>query len=112
LKQAKVSFCQKGDAMQYNAPLNVDLSPEVRAVTYRQRRVKAATNHAKWAARQYANVMVRMQLANFGANALDIAGGETGIAKAMATYQVFEPLQQFAARQCVRLIREKLAKQP
>ncbi len=56
--------------------------------------------------------MVRMQLANFGANALDIAGGETGIAKAMATYQVFEPLQQFAARQCVRLIREKLAKQP
>ena len=61
--------------MQYTAPLDVDLSPEVRADTYRQRRVKDAVSHAKWAARSYAKNLIRRQETNFGVDAVSDAGG-------------------------------------
>lgn len=96
--------------MQYQAPLNVDLSPEVRADTYRQRRVKDAISHAKWAARQYATLLIRRQETIFGHDALAGAGGSVGIAKQMATYQVHAPLRDYAARVCVRLVQEKLVR--
>jgi hypothetical protein len=95
--------------MQYQAPLDVDLSPEVRANTYRQQRVKDATNWAKRAARLYAKVLIRRQETDFNCkDVIEDAGGEQGIAKSMATYTVFEPLRQYAARVCVRLVRERL----
>ncbi len=96
--------------MQYVAPLDVDLSPEVRANTYRQQRVKDATNWAKRAARLYAKSLIRKQETQFGCDAIEEAGGEVGIAKQMATYQVYEPLRQYAARVCVRLVRERLVR--
>ncbi len=94
----------------YQAPLDVDLSPEVRAATFRQRRVKAATSHAKWAARLYAKTLIRQQETIDGYDAVIGAGGEIGIAKQMATYQVYESLRQYAARVCVRLVRERLVR--
>lgn len=97
--------------MQYQAPLNVDLAPEVRAKTYRQRRVSAATSHAKWAAKKYATMLIRRQENNFALDAIENVGGEAGIAKTMATYAVHEPLRLFAARHCVRLVREKVVRQ-
>jgi len=96
--------------MQYMAPLDVDLSPEVRADTYRQKRVSLAISHAKWAARQYAKCLIRRQETNFGVDAVSDAGGAVGIAKQMATYQVFGPLREYAARVCVRLVQEKLVR--
>lgn len=97
--------------MQYVAPLDVDLSPELRAETYKQQRVKDATNWAKKAAKLYATVLVRRQESDF--NCKDVVGdvgGEVGIAKFMATYQVYAPLRQYAARVCVRLVRERLVR--
>lgn len=96
--------------MQYTAPLDVDLSPEVRADTYRQRRVRAAVSHAKWAARSYAKNLIRRQETNFGVDAVSDAGGAVGIAKQMATYQVHGPLREYAARVCIRLVQEKLVR--
>ena len=96
--------------MQYEAPLDVDLSPEMRADTYRQARVKAATNWAKKAARLYSKVLIRKQETQFGVDAIEEAGGELGIAKQMATYTVYEPLRKYAARVCVRLVRERLVR--
>ena len=94
----------------YESPLDVDLTPEVRAATYRQRRVKDATSHAKWAARQYAKNLIRQQETIFGYDAVIGAGGEVGIARQMATYQVYSPLRQYAAKICVRLVRERLVR--
>ena len=96
--------------MQFNSPLDVDLSPEVRADTFRQRRVKAAVSHAKWAARSCAKNLIRRQETNFGVDAVSDAGGVIGIAKQMATYQVYGPLREYAARVCVRLVQEKLVR--
>jgi hypothetical protein len=95
--------------MQYTSPLNVDLPENVRANTFRQRRVKACEVHALWAARQFANVLVRRQLVNLGVDAIEDAGLEHGIACTMGRYQVEGPLREFAARVCVRLTRQKLA---
>ncbi len=94
----------------YEAPLNVDLSPEVRAKTFRQRRVNAATSHAKWAARLCAKNLIRQQETIFGIDAVDNAGGEVGIAKSMATYQVYPALQRYAAKIVVRLVKERLVR--
>jgi len=95
---------------RYNPPVSVDLSPELRAATYRQKRVNAATSHARWAAKAYSRVLVRQQETIHGYNAVEGAGGELGIAKTMATYNVYEPLRVFAARVCMRLVRERLAR--
>src|SRR6267142_1592438 len=65
--------------MQYVAPLDIDLSPELRAETYKQQRVKDATNWAKKAAKLYATVLVRRQESDF--NCKDVVsdvGGEIG----------------------------------
>lgn len=96
--------------MQYTSPLDVDLAPDVRSRTFRQKRVNAATAHAKWAAKRYAGVLIRQQETVFGYDAIVGAGGEVGIAKQMATYQVFEALRVYAARVCIRLVREKLVR--
>jgi hypothetical protein len=86
--------------------MQVDLSatPD----SHRKERVRSAISHAKWAARQYAKNLVRQQETIFGYDAIVGAGGAVGIAKYMATYQVFEPLREYAARVCVRLVQEKL----
>ena len=80
-----------------------------RATKYRQRRCQAATAHARWAARKYAkNVLRSLETA---ANAkFEDFGGVPGITRTMATYQVYGPLQEFAARVCVRLVKEGLVK--
>jgi hypothetical protein len=96
--------------MQYHSPLNVDLSPQERAKTYRQRRVNASMSHARWAARSYASVLVRKQLANYGVDALAEAGMEQGIGKTMTTYSVVPELCQYGARVCIRLAKAKLEK--
>jgi len=72
--------------------------------------VKAAISHAKWAARLYAKTLIRQQETIDGYDAIIGAGGEIGIAKQMATYQVFEPIRQYAARVCVRLVRERMVR--
>lgn len=96
--------------MQYTSPLDVDLAPEIRSKTFRQKRVNAATSHAKWAAKRYAATLIRQQETIFGYDAIVGAGGEVGISRQMATYQVYEPLRQYAARVCIRLVQEKMVR--
>jgi len=96
--------------MQFTSPLDVDLSPEVRAKTFRQRRVNAATSYAKWAAKQCAKNLIQQQETIFGLDAIANAGGEVGIAKSMATYQVYSPLRTYAAKIVVRLVKERLVR--
>jgi hypothetical protein len=95
--------------MQYTAPVNVDLSNLERSAIYRQKRIRACTAHANWAARKYARNIVTQLKSSYNAK-LDDFGGEIGIARTMATYKVFEPLRSYAARVCMRLVRERLIK--
>jgi hypothetical protein len=90
--------------------INVDLTPYEIAALHRKEKVQAALAYARKAARLYAKNLVRQQETIYGYNAIDGAGGEQGITKMMATYQVFEPLREYAARVCVRLVRERLTK--
>lgn len=83
------------------------LPDKERTTMYRARRVRAATAYAKWAARKYAQNILKQLESAYGSKFEDF-GGEQGIAKTMATYQVFEPLRAYAARVCIRLVKEKL----
>jgi len=95
--------------MLYRGP-KVELTVAEHATIHRQQRSRAAVALARRSARQYAKNLLRGLESAPGAKFEDIAGGLPGITRTMATYQVYGPLQEFAARVCVRLVREGLTK--
>ena len=95
--------------MLYRGP-KVELTVAEHAIIHRQQRSRAAVALARRSARQYAKIVLRSLSNGYNAKFEDIAGGLPGIARTMATYQVYGPLQEFAARVCVRLVKEGLAK--
>lgn len=80
----------------YSAPMNVDLSQEIRTEKFKQQRTNAIVAHAKWAARMIAkNILSGLNMSVYD------------VETSLATYQVAKPAREFATRMTLEIVAKK-----